>query len=55
MEELDPELMKRAEENQDKIVKLQAQTRGFLARKQLNNEKGEGYDKKKPKQSSRTS
>jgi hypothetical protein len=32
-EELDPELLKRAEENKEKIVKLQANTRGFLARK----------------------
>jgi len=55
VDDMDPDLLKRAGENEDKIVKLQAQTRGFLARKQLNNEKGESYDKNKPKQSSRTS
>jgi hypothetical protein len=55
MEEVDPELFKRASENEEKIVKLQAQTRGFLARKQMKEDKSESYDKNKPKQSSRTS
>ena len=55
MAEMDPEIMKIATENEQKIVKLQAQTRGFLARKQLKEEKSESYDKNKPKQSSRTS
>jgi hypothetical protein len=55
MEEVDPELFKRASENEERIVKLQAQTRGFLARKQMKEDKSESYDKNKPKQSSRTS
>ena len=53
--EVDPELLSRAAENQEKIVKLQANTRGFLARKKIKDEKGESYDKNKPKQSSRVS
>jgi len=35
MAEVDPEVIKRAAENEEKIVKLQAQTRGFLARKHI--------------------
>jgi hypothetical protein len=53
--EVDPELLSRAAENQEKIVKLQANTRGFLARKKMRDEKGESFDKNKPKQSSRVS
>lgn len=49
MAEVDPEIIKRATENEEKIVKLQAQTRGFLARKQLKEDKSESYDKNKPK------
>jgi hypothetical protein len=32
-EEVDPDLLRRAEENKEMIVRLQANTRGFLARK----------------------
>ena len=52
---IDPEVIKKATENEQKIVKLQANTRGYLARKQLRDEKGEVSDKNKPKISSRTS
>ena len=55
MAEVDPETLKRAAENEEKIVKLQAQTRGFLARKHMKDDKSESYDRNKPKQSSRTS
>ena len=55
MEEFDPEVLKRAAENEEKIVKLQAQTRGFLTRKHMKEDKSESYDKNKPKQSSRIS
>ena len=55
VDQIDPELMKNAEENKELIIKLQANTRGFLARKKLKEDKGESYDKNKPKQSSRIS
>lgn len=55
MAEVDPETLKLAAENEEKIVKLQAQTRGFLARKHMKDDKSESYDRNKPKQSSRTS
>ena len=55
MAEVDPEVLKRASENEEKIVKLQAQTRGFLARKHMKEDKSESYDMNKPKASSRTS
>ena len=52
---VDPEVLKLAHENEQKIIKLQANTRGYLARKQMREDKSESYDKNKPKQSSRTS
>ena len=45
----------RAAENEEKIVKLQANARGFITRQQMKNDKNESFDKQKPKQSSRTS
>lgn len=52
---IDPELLAKASENEGKIVKLQANTRGYLARKHMKDEKGDVHDKNKPKVSSRTS
>ena len=54
-EELDPELLKHAADNEGKVVKIQANARGYLERKKMKEEKGEVYDKNKPKVSSRTS
>ncbi len=54
-DEVDPELLKRAAENEEKIIKLQANARGFITRNKMKEDKNESYDKNKPRQSSRTS
>ena len=54
-EGIDPALLKHAAENEEKIVKLQANTRGYLERKKQREERGDVEDKNKPKVSSRTS
>jgi len=44
-------LLKRAKENEEQIVKLQANTRGYLERKKMKDERGEVSDKNKPRES----
>lgn len=54
-EPINPEILKNAAQNEDKIVKIQASIRGHQARNKLNNDKPESSDVNKPKVSSRTS
>lgn len=54
-ESIDPEVIKKATENEDKIVKIQAQVRGHQARSKMKDDQPDNHDLNKPIPSSRRS